>query len=310
MGMSGGMGSSGGAATLPGSATNWSAAYGGVPNVPNPGASAASAIGADVSNLGNLYALGQGTNQFNEGQLISNYQSAIPDYSALATQQSSNIGSELSGQVPQDVLNQILQNAAERGIVTGSPGGPNANAAYLRSLGLTSLGLQEQGVNDLKTAVSEAPIAQPFDISKMFTTPDEWQQAQMAANLYKSAPIPSAAAGAARAAGMVGGGGGTSITLPGGGGAAPSLSPWWEPGQTVLDSNAPDITTTHSDPYAQWNQWASGLPSTTTATNNGFNMEDYAYATGSNPQDTYGGLEYDLPSMWNDFEQLPDSYFQ
>lgn len=70
------------------------------------------------------------------------------------------IKSQLAGQVPEDVKRNLIQGAAERGVATGMPGAPITNAQYLRGLGLTSLGLQQQGLTNLsplyQQQVSEA----------------------------------------------------------------------------------------------------------------------------------------------------------
>jgi len=187
--------SSGG--SLPGYTYDWNASYGGKPEVPSPAGSASLATAANVGNLGQLYNLAGSLNQFNQGQLLGQYESAVPGYGGLVKKASGNIGEQLAGNVPSDVVNEIIQTAAERGIMTGSPGSPNANAALLRSMGLTSLGLQQQGQENLISMERAAPIAQPFDVSKLFITPEEIQQAQMAANLYAAAPDPMMAAGAA-----------------------------------------------------------------------------------------------------------------
>lgn len=205
------IGSSGGVPTLPGSTTDYSSTYGGKPVVPSPGATAGAAIGANVGNLGELYKLGGGASNYAEQQLLSNYNIAIPDYSDMAKESSRNISAELSGEIPGDVVNQILTSAAERGISTGTTGSPNFNAALLHALGLTSLDMTKLGETELSGAVARSPIAQPFDISRMFITPQEQQEAQMAANLYKSAPVP---ADAARALQAQAGGGGDQL-------------PWW-----------------------------------------------------------------------------------
>lgn len=185
---------SSGGGILPGSANSYSATYGGKPNVPNPGATASAAIGENIGNLGSLYQLGAGASNFAENQLISNYNAAIPDYSALALQSSKNIGSELQGALPDDVVSTIINRAAERGIMTGTSGSPNENAALVRALGLTSLDLTGRGESELSGAVARSPIAQPFDISRMFVTPEQQQEAAMAANIYAAAPNPAAAA--------------------------------------------------------------------------------------------------------------------
>ena len=52
----------------------------------------------------------------------------LPNYNADISTLGTNINSEVSGQLPADVVNQIAQAGAERGVATGSPGSPNANA--------------------------------------------------------------------------------------------------------------------------------------------------------------------------------------
>lgn len=79
-------------------------------------------------------------------------------YQGGLNQEMTNIGSLLKGVIPSDVMSQLYQAGAERGIGMGSPGSPNVNAAMLRALGLTSLGLQEQGLGDLSKVIAQVPI--------------------------------------------------------------------------------------------------------------------------------------------------------
>jgi hypothetical protein len=67
------------------------------------------------------------------------------DYGQLTALNDQVTGQQLQGQVGSDVVAQLLQQAAERGIMTGQGGGPNTNAAYLAALGLTSTGQQQAG---------------------------------------------------------------------------------------------------------------------------------------------------------------------
>lgn len=188
-------GSPAGGAALPGlPPTSYSATYGGKPTVPSPTGSAATAIGGNVGNLGALYQLGGGVNSFQQGQFEGAYNAAIPNYSGLAALSSGNIGSELSGELPQGVLDEILQASAERGISTGTTGSGNMNAALVKQLLGSSLDLTKMGEQELSGAVSRSPITQPFDISKMFVSPEQQQEAGMAASMYASAPDPGAAA--------------------------------------------------------------------------------------------------------------------
>lgn len=189
--MSGG----GGGATLPaGPVKYYNPAYGGVPTVPNPTVTAAAANAGNAANLPALESTAANLNPFNQSQLLGQYNMAIPNYAALTQTASGNAMSALRGDVPQDVINQLLEGAAERGITGGMPASPNSNAAYLRALGLTSLGQIQTGMQDLHQLSADAPIAQTFNPASMFVTPEQQQEAQMAANLYASAPSPEAAA--------------------------------------------------------------------------------------------------------------------
>lgn len=87
------------------------------------------------------YEVNQSTNQSQTG----NY-----DYGSLSNKYYGNIGSALSGQVPQDVQNLIATKAAEYGIATGMPGSQIAAYSGLRNLGLTSLDQQRWGASQLQ----------------------------------------------------------------------------------------------------------------------------------------------------------------
>lgn len=176
---------------------SYSPAYGGIPQVPSPTTTAGAAVAGNIGNLGGIYNLGGGVNQFQSQQLQQALGTAIPNYAGLKGAQSQNIASNLAGQVNQDVINQIIQGAAERGIATGSPGSANANSAYLRALGLTSMGLQQQGQQNLNAMIGATPLPQLMSAQSFLVGPQEQQAAQTAANLYRSAPQPAAAAGAA-----------------------------------------------------------------------------------------------------------------
>lgn len=175
----------------------YNASAGGVPNVPNPITTQGSVLSGNQANLGGLTGLAGQLNAFNTAQAAGQYQANLPLYNQLNQQASSNIASNLAGKLPQDVINQIQQQSAERGITTGSPGGPNSNAAYLSALGLNSLALQNQGQQQFSQAVARTPTGQMLNTSNFLVTPEQQQQAQLAANLYASSPIPIYAQNAA-----------------------------------------------------------------------------------------------------------------
>lgn len=165
--------------------------YGNIPQVPSPISTQSTAIGGNTQNLAGLGQLGTGLNTQIAQQAALPYQLNLPNYGAMTGQSSQNILSLLQGQVPQDVANQIAQMGAERGVATGSIGSPNANAALLRSLGLTSLGLQSQGESELTGAVGRTPTGQQFNPASFLVSPQQQQEAQYLSNLMASAPDPS-----------------------------------------------------------------------------------------------------------------------
>lgn len=108
------------------------------------------------------------TNAFMTAQAQAPFLANFPDYMALNQQRSSNIGAGLRGEVPTDVVNQIVQRGAERGVGMGAPRSPNANAAWLQALGLTSLGLQDKASTQFNEAVAATPVPELFNPASLF----------------------------------------------------------------------------------------------------------------------------------------------
>lgn len=77
----------------------------------------------------------------------------LPGYMTSMANIGNKIARETAGEVPSDVINLLQQQGAERNSVTGA----GSNAAYLRSLGLTSLGLMDQGQKDLESILPATP---------------------------------------------------------------------------------------------------------------------------------------------------------
>lgn len=172
---------------------NYSAPFGGNPTVPSPQGTQQQAIGGNISALGPLYNLGSNLNQFTAQQAPTSLNLNLPNYQQSNQVLGGNILSKLQGQVPQDVLNQIGQFGAERGVATGSIGSPNSNAAMLRALGLTSLDLQNQGAQQFSQAIAQTPQGAQFNPYSFLVSPQQQQEAQYQANLLNAAPVPSSA---------------------------------------------------------------------------------------------------------------------
>lgn len=83
--------------------------------------------------------------------------SIIPGFAQNAGKASSNISSLLSGQVPQDVTNNIQNQSAAWGFNSGMPGfqgGTLTSQQALKNLGLTSLQEQQTGQGNLLNMIS------------------------------------------------------------------------------------------------------------------------------------------------------------
>lgn len=148
------------------------AAAQGVPAAGTPDASlTGQALNQNLATAPNLDTLSQLINQINLNAQQQANQGRIPGEAGLEQTSSGNIGQALQGQLPQDVVSLISQQAAERGLASGSPGSPNADASLLRSLGLTSLGLMGQGQNWLNAATGRNPVAPIFNPATQLITP-------------------------------------------------------------------------------------------------------------------------------------------
>jgi hypothetical protein len=135
------------------------------------------------------YGLAGQANQFMSGQANLALSRGLPGAGGLMRQSSQNILGLLRGQVPEDVTQQIQQRGAERGVAMGSPGSPNANAAWLRALGLTSLGLQQQGEQNLTGAVQRTPIPEIWNPLSLYV-PERTALAELQATQMKPNQIP------------------------------------------------------------------------------------------------------------------------
>lgn len=252
--------------------TSFNPAYGGKPAVPDPAAVLSSVIGSNLGMMPDIKGLGRKASKYFWNQTVGR----VPGYEDMAAQSAKNIGSLLRGEVPEDVLYQLGQGAAERGIARG---GGFSNADYIRSLGLTSLGLMGEGEKGLTGALQRAESIPLFDISKYMLNPQDVYQGQLLANVLASAPNPAAAAAAARSAvsgGTPGGwpSGGRGATISGGpaiggirtgsSGLPQSLNTWasqWAPtggdiGTTGISGGPPSFTYDQfaggSSPYVDW----------------------------------------------------------
>lgn len=121
---------------------------------------------SNVADIPNLETLTKAINDLNIAAQQQANVSRIPGEAGLEQQSSANIASELGGQVPPDVEALLRQQGAEQNVVSGR----DSNSAYLRALGLTSLGQQQAGQQNLSAAAARNPLAPLFDPTSQLLT--------------------------------------------------------------------------------------------------------------------------------------------
>jgi len=217
-----------------------------------PTAAAAESSKYNTSSASNIGAISDLVNSINlKAQQAAN-QARIPGAAGLETKSSANIGQELAGQVPTDVTNLLAQQAAETGTSTGM----NTNAAYLKALGLTSLGQEQAGQQNLSAAYARNPVAQTFDPTTQLLTPAQGAQlnlgyqteADRAAEAQQQLAIEAARGSGGRGGSPFGyGSGGTDTGSSPFTTGEPGMYSYSSPSTTTLSSGEPT-----SNPSFNW----------------------------------------------------------
>lgn len=181
--------------SVSGSATNWTPEYGGVPNVANPLMGEAGALTGNLANFPLISSMAGGVNQLQQGQLLANYEQAFPGFGSNMAAGSAGIAHDLAGTVDPSEFAQMAIGAAGRGLAMGQPGStPMTNAAYLSAIGQTAAQRRALGQQELNARIAATPVVQPYDITRDLISGPQLTEAANMANLYASAPVPTAAA--------------------------------------------------------------------------------------------------------------------
>lgn len=201
-------------------------------------------IEGNLANAQAAFDLADLSNTFSTEQLLKSLETMLPGFSQMRDQITGVLGSKLRGELPRDVKNLLGREAAERGVALGTSGSDFQTYDELRNLGLTSLAVQNEGLNQASTWIRSMPQAPKMDFTSMFFTPQqrlsfEFEQAkankpiEWLNNQIDALPsnIERAAAGfldwaattgtsvmSMGLGGMMGGGGGGMMGMMGGGG--------------------------------------------------------------------------------------------
>lgn len=142
----------------------------------------AAAVAGNIANFGQISRLAGQANQFNQDQLNTMLESAVPGYHNMVTSIGGRINEFLSGEIPKDVMGNIERSSAHRALSGGYGGSGMARNLVARDLGLTSLQLIEKGIDAGSRWIATAranTVAPQFDVSSMFITPQQRIQTQM-----------------------------------------------------------------------------------------------------------------------------------
>lgn len=168
----------------------------------------AKAIEGNLAVLPEAEKLAEKTNLFNQSQLMSSLRAAVPGIDAIQAQASENLASQLKGEIPQDVQEQIQRSGATKALYGGFGGSSAGRNLVARDLGLTSLAIADKALDSTSRWIATAKntmVAPQLDVTSMFVSPSQRiavtqsdNQAQfnrdMAAAGAAAAPNPTMAA--------------------------------------------------------------------------------------------------------------------
>lgn len=135
---------------------------------------AGKAIAANQSNLASASQLAAGTNAANQKNLLDSLRAAIPGFDNLVSSTSGQIQNQLEGKLPKDVIDLVNRQSAAANVASGTAGSGFGRNLTTRDLGLTSLQLVQQGIQNSNQWLANARqnlTAPQFDVSNMFISP-------------------------------------------------------------------------------------------------------------------------------------------
>lgn len=271
-----------------------SAAAGSKPRVPRLGKSMQQAITQNLNNLPGMQNLAGQVNQFNLGQVLSQFEQGQPGYQAKVAQEAENVRAGLAGELSEGARRETLRDAAAwaAGIGGGGSGGDLARTLMgsraLESIAVQSLAEQQRAAENRRADLAAIPRAGIYDVEGKLITPLQQQAEVSRANYINAAPDPEEAFKRAQALANAGIGTGFGLgryNAGGGGGggySTPSLSPFSLPTTggiptTPAPTPAPTPTPTPTGPGWGWS--SSYIP--------GQGPTGFGY-TGQIPPNAYG----------------------
>jgi hypothetical protein len=98
---------------------------------------------------------------------------SIPGYSDIQSQRSANTLAQLQGELPEDVQRSVYQSSVARALGGGYGGSPAARNLALSDLGLTSLEMQQLGMQNASNLISSTPMIDPVTAGSLMISPQD-----------------------------------------------------------------------------------------------------------------------------------------
>jgi hypothetical protein len=153
------------------------------------------AADANAANLGSYEQIAAKVNAANYIQMMDQIRKGFPGYDGTILNIGNMIGDQTKGVVPRDVINNLTQFGAERGVNIGQGvDSPNTTAALMKAFYDTSQDQQKTGMANYATMMGSVPRTSLLDVSKMFTDPNQLYEANLLANTIAASPNPYARA--------------------------------------------------------------------------------------------------------------------
>jgi len=113
----------------------------------------------NLANFDDAAKLTAKVNQEAQAQRIDQLEQLAPGLKGRLKKQSELISSQLRGELPDDVVNSIIRNSAERSVAGGFGGSQVSKNLTARDLGLSSLNISQQGFANAQNFLSGANAA-------------------------------------------------------------------------------------------------------------------------------------------------------
>lgn len=132
------------------------------------------AMAANVAALPKAAELAAKTAEADQGTLEAILRRAIPGYDKLLEQQTNLVQAQMRGELPTDVTQAVMRSGAARALGAGLGGGQLGRNLTLRDLGLTSMQMQQTGLQNAMNFIQQqrqGGMVNPMSAASMFITP-------------------------------------------------------------------------------------------------------------------------------------------